>query len=110
MLAFIVLYLPAVLFVWLYEKLSGENISLKKWVYLYALGNLCTNALCWLTMRFAFGTAHDVFYSIYEGMLPVNACNYLLMAIPFALVLGALSALLGKKTSVSIEESGNEKK
>lgn len=109
MLTFIVLYLPAVLFAWCYENLTKTDLSIKKLLYLYAFGNVGTNMLCWLALRFVFDKAHDPLYNTDTDMLPADACFYLLMAVVFSLILAVLCALLAKTFSVSIEDTQHEK-
>lgn len=109
MLTFICLFFPAVLFVWVFEGLSRKEVSRRKWVYLYSTGVIAVNLMCWLTRRFVFQTAHVTFANVQTGITFAEASEYMILALPFALVLGALAALLSKRVHIQIEDSGDEK-
>ena len=78
-------------------------------MYLYSTGVIAVNLTCWLTRRFVFQTAHVTFANAQTGITFAEASEYMILALPFALVLGALAALLSKRVHIQIEDSGNEK-
>lgn len=104
MLTFICLFFPAVLYVWMFEGLTKEELSFKKWVHRYAFGVVFINLLCWLIQRFVLDNAYTPFYDANYGITPAAACDYMVMALIFTAVLGAFAALLHKKGKIAVED------
>ena len=104
MIAFICLFIPAVLAVWLFESLSKTSLSRKQWLYRYCANNLFINLLCFAVKKILLDTAGSTFFSLYADTTPAAALNYILMAVPVAVVLVFVQVLLSKYVKVDVEE------
>ena len=109
MVALIVLLCPAVLAVWCYEALTKTELTRKKWFYRYTLNLVGINLICFIMKRFVLNSASAVFYTLSEGMLPSVALNYLIMAIPAAVIFALLQVFCKKNIEVSVEDKSNAK-
>lgn len=103
MLAFISLFLPAVFAVGVYEWTLKTKISLRYAVYLYAVQNMAINAFCFAVKKFWLGTA-DGPMLIDGDMTPSTALNYLILAVPMALIVAFVCALVTKTVKVTKED------
>ena len=99
----ICLLFPAVLCVWLYEKLAKKDLTKKNWAYLYVLDVLLINAACFLIKKLVLNTAQ---YPM-DDISPAGALNYLVMALPIAGALGYIQSLLKKNAKVTVEDENN---
>lgn len=104
MLSFICLFFPAVLFAWAFEGLTGKELSRKKWFCLYCTGVVAVNLMCWIVRMTLSRAAYSSLYSAGMDITQMEACYYMLLAVPFALLLAALAALLSKKVRIKVEE------
>lgn len=104
MLSFICLFFPAVLFVWVYEGLSKSDLSLKRWLCMYCTGVIFINLICWLVMRFVLNMGYIYLYDAQLDITPALASNYMVLALPIALILSVAAALLRKNVKVTVEE------
>lgn len=104
MITFICLFFPAVLSVWIYEKLVKTNLNTKQWLYFYTAGNLFINLLCFLVKKVLLGTAANALYTLQADITPSAACNYLIMAIPAAVFLAVFAALLRRHITITVED------
>ncbi len=109
MITFICLFFPAVVSLWLYEALAKTSLGLKKCIFRFCLNSLIINFVCFVAKKFVFDTAS---YSLYiEGdMLPSTALNYLIIALPIAVILVLAEVLLSKKIKITVEENRDEAK
>ncbi|MBO4216636.1 MAG: hypothetical protein J5940_01680 [Clostridia bacterium] len=109
MIAFICLFFPAVVSVWIFEALTKRNPGLKKTIFLFCTNALIINFLCFLMKKFIFGTADVPLYAAQYDMYPTVAVNYIICAAGIAVIISVIEALLAKKVRVSIDgKSGNE--
>ena len=108
MIAFICLFFPAVLAVSLHEHLSQTDFPLKKWICLYAVNNMLINFACFLVKRVILGTAAQSFYHEMGDILPVTGLNFLMMAIPTAILLGIAESYLFRHTHLTLEEPDDD--
>lgn len=109
MLAFIVLFLPAVLSLWIYEVLSKKEMPLKKLIYRYSINVVIINLLCFLIKCYVLSSGTSPLLFDGKQMLPVNAFNYLLLALPIAILIAFVESVVSKKTAISVEEVEDEK-
>ena len=86
MITFICLFFPGILSVWLYEKVSAKQLTTKQWFYFYTTAVLFVNLFCFLVKRFLLGTGSMHMFNLYEDITPSAASNYMIMAIPAAMV------------------------
>ena len=103
MIAFICLFFPAVLSVWIYEKLTKTDLKAKQWLYFYTAGNLFINLLCFVAKKILLGTAANPLYTLETDITPSAACNYLIMAIPAGVFLAVFAALLRRHIAITVE-------
>ena len=108
MIAFICLFFPAVITVWLYETAAGVDLGLKKWLYRYCASNLLVNLVCFGVKRYTLDSAGAPFYTLAVDVTPVAALHYLIMAIPSAAVLAFVQALLTKHGKVTLEDGNHD--
>ena len=110
MLAFIVLFLPAVFSLWIYEALTKKELSLKKVIYRYSVNVVLINFLCFLIKCYVFNSGATSLLFDGKNMLPVSGFNYLILALPIAVMLAFLEVVISKKTVITVEENKDEEK
>lgn len=110
MIAFICLFFPAVLGVAIYEHLRKQKLCRRQWFYRYCTNVVFINMICFAVKRFLLGTGGDAFTGVGGDATPATAVNYLVMAIPVAVVLVFLQVLLGKHANVTLEDDANAEK
>ena len=103
MITFIVLFLPAVLSVWLWEVFSKNHLCKRNWVYLLSLNILLINFGCFAVKKWILYTASNVMASLMADMTPSVAVNYLIMAIPAAVALALVEKLVYSKIRIRVE-------
>lgn len=108
MIAFICLFLPAVLAVWLYEHLRKTELSRKQWFYRYCANAVFINLACFAAKRFLLETGGDPFASLYADATPAAALNYLIMAVPAAAVFAFLQVIFTKHATITVEEETHD--
>ncbi len=104
MIAFICLFLPAVLCVWLFEHLHKTSLCRRQWLYRYCADIIFINGVCFAIKRFLLDTGSAAFCSLYADTTPTAALNYLIMAIPTAVIFAFAQIVLGKYADLSVEE------
>lgn len=104
MIALICLFFPAILSVWIYEKLAKHTLVKRNWLYLYALNVVLINAACFLVKKVVLHTADSPFGSFSADLTPTAALNYLVMSLPAGGVLAFVEVLLGKYVKVTVED------
>lgn len=109
MIAFICLFFPAVVSVWLFEHLSKSELTRKKWLYRYCTNVVFINLLCFLIKRVFLGTAGSSLYDT-SDMTPAAALNYLVMSIVFAVGIAFISVLASKHAKLEVEDDSNDQR
>ena len=107
MIAFICLFLPAVLAMGLFERIGKTKLNRRQWFYRYCTNTLLINLICFAAMGFWLNTADAPFYTLYTDTTPAAALHYLIMAIPAAVILAFLQILLAKHTTITVEAQEN---
>lgn len=107
MIAFICLFFPAVLGVWLFEHLQKTSLGRKQWLYRFCTNTLLINGICFGAKRFLLDTAGEPFCSLYADTTPAAALNYLIMAIPAGVVVVFLQVLFTKHAAITVEDEEN---
>ncbi|MEE1006953.1 MAG: hypothetical protein U0L66_07150 [Acutalibacteraceae bacterium] len=102
MLAFTALFFPALITVCIYEHLMKTRLSVKNTVYLYAVGNIAVNCICAVIKKYIFKTADMSLLSGWD-MTPSTALNYMIIAVPSAVLLAFFAVLLKKNVKVTKE-------
>ena len=110
MITFICLFFPAVLSVFAYESLRRENLHIKKWIYLYVTDVLFINFACFFLKTVVLGTGGYPIFDLYNDLQPSSAMNYLIMAVPLAMVLSVVEALLARSLKFTVEDEDHEAK
>lgn len=103
MLAFISLFFPAVFSLGVYEWTLKTKLSLRRAIYLYAVQNMAINAFCFAVKKFWLETA-DGPMLIDGDMTPGTALNYLVLAVPAAMIVAFICALVTKTVKVTKED------
>ena len=109
MIAFICLFFPAVISVWIYERLMKCRLAARQWCYHYVLSNLAVNFVCFLVKKVFLHTAGLPLYSLSTDATPDTALKYLIMAVPAAAVFAVLASLLKKHVKLTVEETVDAK-
>ena len=104
MIAFMLLFFPAVLTNAIYEKLQKAPLGRKQWLYHFCGNSLFINLVCFAVKQIVLKSADAPLYTLNADITPHAAMNYLIMAIPTAVVLSFLQVLLRKHTKVEVEE------
>lgn len=104
MIAFMLLFFPAVLATAIYEGLKKTSLDRKQWLYRYCANVLLINLFCFLVKLIVLGTADAPLYTLSQDITPHAALNYLVMAIPAAVVFSFLQVLVNKKVKPEVEE------
>lgn len=107
MITFIVLFLPAVLSVWLWETFNKKHLCKRKWLYLLSLNILLINFGCFAVKKWILYTGANVMATLMADMTPSVAVNYLIMAVPAALALALVEKVVYTKIQLRVE--GDEK-
>lgn len=109
MITFIMLFFPAALSMWLYEHVTKTDLSVKRWVNLYAVHNLLINFICLMLMRLVTDQAGIYLYDRDIGITPYLGTNYMILAIPVAVAMGVVAILLHKTVKVELETNEDAK-
>lgn len=104
MIAFMLLFFPAVLTNAIYEKLQKTTLRRKQWLYRYCGNALFINLVCFAVKQILLKTADAPLYTLNADITPHAAMNYLIIAIPTAVILSFFQVLLNKHTKVEVEE------
>ena len=102
MLAFTALFFPAIITVCIYEHLMKTRLSVKSTVYLYVAGNIAINCICAIVKKYIFKTA-DMSLVLGWDMTPSAALNYMIIAVPSAILIAFFAVLLKKNVKVTKE-------
>lgn len=106
MYAFICLFLPAVISVWVLESAKKISLSKKQWLYYFCLNTVLINLACCAAKKWVLRTGDYIITGLQTDMSPSTACNYLILSAVFTLATAFAEALLSKH--VSLEVCDNE--
>lgn len=107
MIGFIILFLPAVFALGLYETLTKKSLNVKNAIIRYCNYALFINFGCFAIKKYFLRT--DTEFMFQGGdMLPLVAFNYVVMAVGVAVVLVAAEILLSKNIKINVEEETSE--
>ena len=105
MVSFIALFAPAVIAVWIVEAICRKAFTRRQWLYHYCLGVILINGLCFAVKKWILHTADPVITGLAKDMSPSIACNYLIMAMGFAVVIALLLAFIRKHVGLILENN-----
>lgn len=108
MIAFMILFFPAVLATWLYEKLQKTDLTRKQWLCRYCTNTLLINLFCFLVKVLILHSGTEPLDSWTGDVLPSTAANYLITALPAAVALSFVQILMTKHTKLEVEETHDE--
>lgn len=106
MLWFISLFFPAVLSVALVDHMRKNRLSVRGLVYCYATANLFINVACMLIKMGLFQIAITS-TALSADMTMQMSVDYLIFAIPMAVVFSFIATLLENK-KILVKKSNNE--
>lgn len=107
MFGFIALFFPAVLSVALVEHFSKRKLSIRGLIYCYVAANLFTNIVCILIKMGLFQVAVTT-QGLSANMAMQVAVDYLMFAIPAAILFSFIATLLGKSKNILVMKSDDE--
>ena len=109
MLAFIALFFPSVVSTALYERINNCAMSRRSVLYYYAISNLFINLICLMVKKCLLHTAST---SLYAGtdMTPSAALNYMIIAIPMAIIFAFVAATTKKNFKLQKNDENEESK
>ena len=110
MIAFICLFFPAVFSVWMFERLTKQNLGFKRIAFRFCINTLIINFFCFLSKKLFFGTAEAPLYTFETDMRPTVAINYIIVAVVTAVILTLFEVLLSKKVKIYVEEEKEQEK
>ena len=108
MLSLICIFFPAVLSVWMIEKLSRKELSPKDWFYHFVSNTVWINMICFLVKKVVLGTASATRFGLLDDIDASTALNYLIIALAAAVIVTFASLLLPKWIRFSVEDDANE--
>lgn len=103
MVSFICLFFPAVVALWLFEKVNHYNFNLKKMLYIYCIFNLCINGSCFFVKEYILDTGMYTLTGNMKDMSITAAFHYLIMAIPLSFIFPLMSTVLSRNTKITKE-------
>ena len=104
MIAFICLFLPAVLCLRLFEYVRKITLTRRQWFYRYCNNVLFINLIIFALRRFVLSKGYDAFGGLLQDLSPVSGMNYLIIAIPVAIAVAFLQIFLVKHAKITLEE------
>lgn len=109
MIAFICLFFPSVLCVWIYEMLIKKSLSRRQLIYRFCFNTLIINGICFAVKAFLLSTGAEPIFTLYSDMTPNVAVRYLIMALPISIVLGLIEIFLTKNVKVTVSDEKEDK-
>lgn len=109
MIAFICLFFPAVVCVWIYELLIKKSLLRRQLIYRFCFNTLVINALCFAVKSFLLSTGAEPIFTLYIDMTPNIAVRYLIMALPTSIILGLVEVFLTKNVKVTVSDEKEDK-
>lgn len=109
MIAFIVYFFPAVVSLWIYEKLNKQTLSPKDWIYRFCLNTTLINGICFAVKKWILHTATVSLSSFSADMTPDVACNYLIIALLLSAAFAVAEVFLSRHVRVEIENDNAPK-
>ena len=105
MIAFMILFFPAVMATGLFEAVQKTRLTGRQWLCRYCVNALLINLFCFLVKAYVLHTATAPMYTLNADTTPIVAANYLIMALPMAIILGFVEVLLSKTVKAEVEDT-----
>ena len=99
-----ILFFPAVMATGLFEAVKKTRLSRRQWLCRFCINSLLVNLFCFLVKIYVLGTAASPLYTLGVDVTPHVAANYLIMALPTAVILGFVEVLLSKTVKAEVED------
>lgn len=110
MITFIILFFPAVISLFILERINKITLSKRTLIYLFTTNVLIINLACF-TVKFFFSRgANKPFIDQLNNMTPFDAFIYILISLVFAVLAVLVESFIRKNVEVSIEVKDEEKK
>lgn len=109
MIAFICLFFPAVISVWIYELLIKKNLTKRQLVFRFCFNTVIINGVCFAAKAFLLSTGGQPLYTLYTDTTPGVAVRYLIMALPVCIVLSLVQIFLTKNVKVTVNDENEDK-
>lgn len=103
MVSFICLFFPAVVALWLFEKVNHYHFNLKKMLYNYCIFNLCINGICFFIKEYLLNTGMYTLTGSMKDMSVTAAFHYLVMAIPLSIIFPLIATVLSRNIKITKE-------
>lgn len=107
MLKLICLFFPAVCSVGLFERLRKTDLKFKNMLYAFCFNAVLCNSAVLFFKEFITLTSQEPLNAAFYDITPSVAIRYLAIALPAALIVGILEALLLGKINTSVKTDGN---
>ncbi len=102
MIGLICYFFPAVLTLWLFESFTRQKLSIRRCIYRYCGNAVLINLFCFTLNTFLIKAGTTFTYE--------SAFYYLVMAIPFGVIITVIESILTDTTKITIEENIDEAK
>lgn len=110
MITFIILFFPAIISLFIFERINKTILSKRTLIYLFATNVLIINLACVTVKLFFSRGANKLFDELLNNMTPFDALIYILISLVFAVLVVLIESFIRKNVEVSIEVKDEEKK
>lgn len=108
MITFIVLFFPAVLSVFIFERINKITLSKRNLIYLYVANVLLVNLACFAVKFFFSRGLNKPFNTLMNDMTPFDTLIYILLSLLFVVIIVLIESFIRKNVEVSIEVKDEE--
>ncbi len=105
MIAFICLFFPALLAVYMFERITQKKLDTRGFIFLYAFMNLLINTCAFLIKVCVLHVDNFLIQGNITDMNPREMLYYLLIAIPLTIIAAFAVSIYSKHVKVRIEEN-----
>ncbi len=109
MITFIILFFPAIISLFIFERINKTTLSKRTLIYLFTTNILIINLACFAVKLFFAGGANKPFDELLNKMTPFDAFIYILISLAFAVLAVLVESFIRKNIEVSIEVKDEKK-
>ena len=109
MITFIILFFPAVISLFIFERINNTTLSKRTLIYLFTTNILIINITCFAVKLFFTGGANKPFDELLNNMTPFDAFIYILISLVVAVLAVLVESFIRKNIEVSIEVKDEKK-